>query len=90
MTRPATLLFVFLLTLVAGDGFPPSLGPVASRAESSTLLVAPGFFDPAQRAGSAYKNVDPQYRRASYWTRLRCRSARPIWRPRATAHTPRP
>jgi N-acyl-phosphatidylethanolamine-hydrolysing phospholipase D len=28
-------------------------------------------FSPAQHSGSAYKNLDPEYRRASYWARLR-------------------
>jgi N-acyl-phosphatidylethanolamine-hydrolysing phospholipase D len=69
MTRRAALLFALVLTLMAGDGFSP-LGPITSRAESALPRVAPGFFDPAQRSGSAYKNMDPEYRRASYWARL--------------------
>ena len=59
-----------VLTLTAGDGFPPTLGPTVSGAQTPVLRAAPGFFEPARRAGSAYKNVDPAYRRASYWARL--------------------
>ena len=70
MTRRAALLVALVLTLMAGDGFSP-LGPITSGAENALPRVAPGFFDPAQRLGSAYKNVDPEYRRASYWARLR-------------------
>lgn len=69
MTRAAFFL-AFVLSLAAGDGFPATPGPRASTAQTSTPRVASSFFDPAQRAGSAYKNVDPQYRRASYWARL--------------------
>ena len=69
MSRSATLLLAVALTLLAGDGFSP-LGPGRSGAENAVPRVAPGFFDPAQRAGSAYKNLDPEYRRASYWARL--------------------
>ncbi|MGH7415069.1 MAG: MBL fold metallo-hydrolase [Candidatus Rokuibacteriota bacterium] len=70
LTPVLTLTLAAVLTLAAGDGFPPVLGPTVSGAQSPILRVAPGFFDPAQRAGSAYKNVDPAYRRASYWARL--------------------
>jgi N-acyl-phosphatidylethanolamine-hydrolysing phospholipase D len=70
MTRRAAFLLAIVLIVMAGDGFPPALGPVASGAQTPVPRVAPGFFDPAQRAGSAYKNVDPEYRRASYWARL--------------------
>src|SRR6266850_2562018 len=70
MTPRVAFLLAFALSLVAGDGFPPALGPTSSTAETQVPHVAPGFFDPARRAGSAYKNVDPEYRRASYWTRL--------------------
>jgi N-acyl-phosphatidylethanolamine-hydrolysing phospholipase D len=64
------LLLAAVLVLGAGDGFPPALGPAGSGAQARIPHVAPGFFDPAQRAGRAYKNVDPEYRRASYWARL--------------------
>ena len=50
--------------------FRPPSGRSTSGAETAVPRVAPGFFDPAQRAGSAYKNLDPEYRRASYWARL--------------------
>ena len=70
MSRRAAFLLALVLIVVVGDGFPPAFGPVASGAQTQVLRVAPGFFDPAQRAGSAYKNVDPEYRRASYWARL--------------------
>jgi N-acyl-phosphatidylethanolamine-hydrolysing phospholipase D len=70
VTRRAALLLAILLIVVAGDGFPAPFGPVASGAQTQIPRVAPAFFDPAQRAGSAYKNLDPEYRRASYWARL--------------------
>ena len=70
MSRWITLLLAAVLTLAAGDGFPPAFGPGAPGAQTQVPRVVPGFFDPAQRAGSAYRNVDPHYRRASYWTRL--------------------
>ena len=70
MTRHAAFLLAFVLTVAAGDGFPPALGPAASGAQSALPRVASSFFDPAQRVGSAYKNLDPEYRRASYWARL--------------------
>ncbi|HTE65635.1 MAG TPA: MBL fold metallo-hydrolase, partial [Candidatus Binatia bacterium] len=70
MTRRAAFLLAIVLIVMAGDGFPPALGPAGSDAQTQVPRVAPGFFDPAQRAGSAYKNVDPEYRRASYWARL--------------------
>ena len=69
MIRRAAFLLAIVLA-VAGADFAPSLGPAGSDAENQIPRVAPGFFDPAQRAGSAYKNVDPEYRRASYWARL--------------------
>ena len=70
MTRRAAFLLAFVLTVAAGDGFPPALGPAASGAQSALPRVASSFFDPAQRVGSAYKNLDPEYRRASSWARL--------------------
>ncbi|HSE04432.1 MAG TPA: MBL fold metallo-hydrolase [Methylomirabilota bacterium] len=70
MRRSITLLLTAVLTFAAGDGFPPAFGPVAPGAQTQVPRVVPGFFDPAQRAGSAFRNVDPHYRRASYWTRL--------------------
>ena len=63
----------FLLAIVLAAGAPvrgPAETPAGSDAQTQVPRVAPGFFDPAQRAGSAYKNVDPEYRRASYWARL--------------------
>src|SRR5512134_79156 len=70
MRRSLILLLTTVLTLAAGDGFPPAFGPAAPDAQPQVPRVVPGFFDPAQRAGSAFRNVDPHYRRASYWTRL--------------------
>jgi N-acyl-phosphatidylethanolamine-hydrolysing phospholipase D len=66
MPRRVLLLGVAVLTLLAGDHFPPA----AAGAQTPVPRVVPGFFDPAQRTGSAYRNVDPHYRRASYWARL--------------------
>ena len=62
-----------VLVLAAGIAVPSALGPTWSDAQGRVPLVASGFFDPAQRAGGAYKNVDPHYRRASYWARLHSR-----------------
>jgi len=70
MIRRAAFLLAIILTVAAAEVFPPALGPAGSDAQTQAPRVAPGFFDPAQRAGSAYKNVDPEYRRASYWARL--------------------
>jgi N-acyl-phosphatidylethanolamine-hydrolysing phospholipase D len=70
MHRGAALLVAAVLTLAAGDGFPASLGPASSGAQTPAARVATGLFDSAQRAGRAYKNVDPHYRRASYWARV--------------------
>ena len=70
MTRRAAFLLAIVLIVGAGDGFPTAFGPGVSGAQTPLPRVAPGFFDPAQRAGRAYKNVDPEYRRASYWARL--------------------
>jgi N-acyl-phosphatidylethanolamine-hydrolysing phospholipase D len=70
MRRRVVLLLAAVLILAAGDGFTPALGPAPAGAQAQVLRVAPGFFDPALRVGRAYKNVDPEYRRASYWARL--------------------
>jgi len=65
MIRRAAFLLAIVLAVAATDGLPRG-----SDAQTQVPRVAPGFFDPARRAGSAYKNVDPEYRRASYWARL--------------------
>ena len=70
MPRSVGFLLALVLALAAGDGFPPAPGPAAAGAQAPLPRTASGFFDPAQRAGRAYKNVDPEYRRASYWERL--------------------
>ena len=69
LARRAGLTLVLGLLLVAGDGFPPS-GPARSAAQQAPLSKTVAGFTPAQHAGSAYKNLDPDYRRASYWARL--------------------
>jgi N-acyl-phosphatidylethanolamine-hydrolysing phospholipase D len=69
MPRRVVLLLAAILTLLAGDGF-PLLRPGSSDAQTQAARVTARFFDPAQRAGSTYKNIDPHYRRASYWERL--------------------
>lgn len=68
MARRAGLILALFLASVAGDGFLPAV-PAASNAQFPVAKTMAGFA-PAQQAGSAYKNVDPEYRRASYWTRL--------------------
>src|SRR6185436_18666032 len=70
MARGAAFFLALVLAVAGGDSFSPALGPGAAGAETPLPHVSPGFFDPAERAGSAYKNVDPEYRRASYWARL--------------------
>ena len=68
MLRRGGILLALLLLAVAGDGFPVS-APRSSLAQMPTSRSEEGF-GPARHAGSAYKNVDPEYRRASYWARL--------------------
>jgi N-acyl-phosphatidylethanolamine-hydrolysing phospholipase D len=70
MTRRATFLLAIVLSVMAGDGFSATSAPDPAATQSQPPRVAPSYFDPAERAGSAYKNVDPEYRRASYWARL--------------------
>src|SRR4030095_10946466 len=68
MLRRGAVLLALLLLAVAGDGFPVS-APPPSLAQIPSSRTEEGF-SPAEHAGSAYKNVDPAYRRASYWARL--------------------
>jgi N-acyl-phosphatidylethanolamine-hydrolysing phospholipase D len=68
VTRRAGLVLVLLLASIAGDGLLPSV-PAASDVQLPAARSMAGFV-PAARNGSAYKNVDPEYRRASYWARL--------------------
>src|SRR5215475_12879866 len=68
MLRRGGLILALVLVVVAGDGFPVS-APSSSSAQIPTSRSEAGF-GPAQHAGRAYKNVDPDYRRASYWARL--------------------
>jgi N-acyl-phosphatidylethanolamine-hydrolysing phospholipase D len=68
VARRAGLILPLFLASVAGDGFLPAV-PAASNAQFPVAKTMAGFA-PAPQAGSAYKNVDPEYRRASYWTRL--------------------
>ncbi|HEY7869189.1 MAG TPA: MBL fold metallo-hydrolase [Methylomirabilota bacterium] len=63
-------LLVLALCLFAGDGFPPTHGWAAASGQAALPRTASGLFDPAQRGRGIYKNVDPEYRRASYWERL--------------------
>jgi hypothetical protein len=57
------LILALVLAVVAGDGC-SAAAPSASGAPIATSWTVEGF-GPAQRAGSAYKNVDPEYRRES-------------------------
>lgn len=69
MSRRATLLIAALLLLGSGDGY----SRAATAAPPDLQLPvrhAVGGLSPAEHAGTAYKNVDPEYRRASYWARL--------------------
>ena len=68
MLRRGAVLLALLLLAVAGDGFPVST-PAPALAQIPSSRTEAGF-GPAGHAGSAYKNVDPEYRRASYWARL--------------------
>jgi N-acyl-phosphatidylethanolamine-hydrolysing phospholipase D len=68
MGRGAALLLAALLALAAGDGYTWAAGPPTDLRLPVTRTVAD--FAPAGHVGKAYKNVDPEYRRASYWTRL--------------------
>jgi N-acyl-phosphatidylethanolamine-hydrolysing phospholipase D len=68
MLRRGGALLALLVLAVAGDGFPVS-APAPSLAQIPASRIEEGF-RPARHAGSAYKNVDPEYRRASYWARL--------------------
>ena len=68
MIRRAGLVLALVLAAVAGDGF-PAAAPPESSAQIATSRTLAGF-TPAERSGSAYRNVDPSYRRASYWARL--------------------
>ena len=68
LARRVGLIFAFGLLLTAGVSVPPS-GPARSAAQTPIARTVAGFI-PAPHAGTAYKNLDPEYRRASYWTRL--------------------
>ncbi|HEX7788502.1 MAG TPA: MBL fold metallo-hydrolase [Methylomirabilota bacterium] len=68
MLRRGGLLLALALLALAGDGFPLSTPP-PSLAQVAVAHTHAGF-SPAGHQGSAYKNVDPEYRRASYWARL--------------------
>jgi N-acyl-phosphatidylethanolamine-hydrolysing phospholipase D len=69
MSRRAALLVAALLLLSGGDGYARVAG-AASPDLPLPIAHAVAGFHPAEHAGKAYKNVDPEYRRASYWTRL--------------------
>jgi N-acyl-phosphatidylethanolamine-hydrolysing phospholipase D len=78
--RCRAALLAVLLILAAGDGLPAALGPAWSGAQGRLpVAVTSGFFDAAQRAGGAYRNMDPGYRRASYWARLHSLVAGGTW-----------
>src|SRR5258705_692654 len=70
MTRGATFLLAIVLSVAAGDGFSATPSPDPAATQSQPPRVTPSYFDPAERAGSAYKNVDPEYRRAAHCARL--------------------
>ena len=61
--RRIALVVALIAAAVAGDGF-PAARPSPARAQMPSSRPVDGF-SPAERSGSAYKNVDPEYRRAS-------------------------
>ena len=69
MSRGAALLLAALLVLSGGDGY-TRVARAASPDLRLPITHTMAGFHPAEHAGKAYKNVDPQYRRASYWARL--------------------
>jgi N-acyl-phosphatidylethanolamine-hydrolysing phospholipase D len=69
MSRRAALLVAALLLLSGGDGYARVAGAASPDLQLPIAHTVAGFH-PAQHAGKAYQNVDPEYRRASYWARL--------------------
>ena len=69
MSRRAALLVAALLLVSGGDGYARVAGAASPDLPLPVVRTVAGFH-PAEHAGKAYKNVDPEYRRASYWTRL--------------------
>jgi N-acyl-phosphatidylethanolamine-hydrolysing phospholipase D len=64
-TRRAVLLLI--LALLVGSG-PEPLQPIPATFASPTAVAG---FTPAPHVGSAFKNLDPNYRRAPMWMRVR-------------------
>ncbi len=60
----AVLLLVLALAVSVGEASPQSVPAVLPTP------AAIASFTPAQRVGSAFRNIDPEYRRASLWTRV--------------------
>ena len=60
----AVLLLVLALVVSAGEASPQSI-----PASLATPPVVAGL-SPAPRAGSVFRNLDPEYHRASLWTRI--------------------
>jgi N-acyl-phosphatidylethanolamine-hydrolysing phospholipase D len=63
--RRAVLLLALALAVSAGQASPQAVPAALSNPAAVVGLT------PAQRVGSAYKNLDPEYRRASAWARAR-------------------
>jgi N-acyl-phosphatidylethanolamine-hydrolysing phospholipase D len=68
VTRHAGLIFA-LATVAVASGALSAVGPPPTHAQALSVESV-GAFRPAPRAGRAYRNLDPEYRRASYWVRL--------------------
>ena len=69
MSRRAALLVAALLLLSGGDGYARVAG-AASPDLQLPIAHTVASFHPAQHAGKAYRNVDPEYRRATNWAPL--------------------
>jgi N-acyl-phosphatidylethanolamine-hydrolysing phospholipase D len=69
MSRFTPLLVAALLLLSRGDGYAQTATAAAPDRPLPVDHEVAGFA-PAEHAGKAYKNLDPGYRRASYWARL--------------------
>jgi N-acyl-phosphatidylethanolamine-hydrolysing phospholipase D len=69
MGRRAALLVAALLLLGGGDGY-TRIARAASPDLALPVVHPVAGFHPAEHPGKAYRNVDPEYRRASYWARL--------------------
>ena len=76
MARRALLPFLlFLVSAAAADETAPSSAPV----QPDPVIVVVAGLSAAPKDGSVFKNVDPQYKRASYYARLQALIATGSW-----------